>query len=828
MSRWRETTFASVAGMLLISWSGIIAHAQGVNPPPAPPADNAAAADDTAPSSRWPLRLDTSEGLITIYQPQLQSFDGNQIKARAAVSVLASGQQEPVFGAMWMESRVSTDRVARTVKILDVTVTEARFPSSGGLTADTLTDVLRAYNESQETVLLSLDQLSSMLEDVEQEKEAVNDLPTEAPKILFVDHPAVLVVYDGEPKLMQVPDSQLMQAMNTPFFVVLDPASKRYYLKGGEFWYSAAKPLGPFQPAAQVPAAVSTLEAASGEQNQRPSAEGAPDSPVEIITATEPTELVWTDGPEEMGTIPNTDLLYVSNTPSDVFLDINSQQIFVLLSGRWYSAANRSGPWTYVSPDQLPPDFARISPDSDQGDVLASVAGTQQADDAVADTFIPQTATIDRRNFEQPPVEYDGDPSFQAIENSPVQYAVNTPNSVLQVNNQYYCCYNACWYQARVPRGPWSICTSVPREIYLIPPSCPVYSCRFVYVYDSTPDLVYVGYTPGYTGCYRFRRVVVFGTGFRYGPWIGMRFFARPWTFGLAARYNIFSNHWGFRVGRPRIGGPAWFRPLPGPAFGGFFGYGGYRPVRIRGGPGQVVRPRAGFNLYSRRNDVRPDGPRRINTARPGARPINVRPATPTRGTRERNNVFAGSDGQVYRNTLDGWQQRRNNRWESQPNNPTGRPSGGRPTDNQRPNRQPSNDSQANQQPPNRQPSNRPPPDQEQSANQASDRQRPSRGPQSNPPSNAARPGAAAPAELNRDYRARVRGNQRTNSSPPPSRDNSSPRESRGGGNSGGGSGPGGRGGGGPRGSGTGGSGSPSGGGGTGGRGGSPGRGGQQ
>lgn len=712
MSSWRQIIAVGVAAALLFSWNGAVVLGQSIAPPSTSPAESAPSPDTAAPSSRWPLRLNTADGVITIYQPQLRNFDGNQIKARAALSVVAPGQQEPVFGAMWMESRVSTDRVDRTVRILEVTVTKVRFPASGGVTAEALTSAMRAYNASQNPVILSLDQLTAMLQEVQEEKAAANDLSTAPPKILFVPHPAVLVVYDGPPKMMPVANSALLRAANTPFFVVQNPATKTYFLKGASLWYSAEDPLGPFRPANQVPADVSGLATSSGYQDPQAPIEGAPTTAVEVITATEPTELIWTDGAEEMGTIPNTDLLYVTNTPSDVFLDINSQQIFVLLSGRWYTAPNHNGPWTYVPSDKLPEDFAKIPPTSDRVNVLASVAGTQQAKDAVADSYIPQTAAIDRHNFEQPPVQYDGTSDFQPIENSPVQYCVNTASTVLLFSGRYYCCYNACWYISSTPTGPWDICTAVPAEIYAIPPSCPDYGCRFCYVYDSTPDVVYVGYTPGYTGCYRFNHCVVYGTGFHYGGWVGHEYYSRPWTFGFGAHYDAYSNHWGFEVGRIRGGGEAWFGARAGNAVGGFFGHGGYRPLEIRHEIGHEEFRGAGFNLYERRKDVRRDIPIRQEFGRPGERPINVR-AEPA----ERDNVFAGPNGEVYRKTIDGWEERQNNRWVPRGNAAVDR----------------SHDQPVRQ--PQRQEPNREEPSHE-----------------------------TPPAELNRDYRARIQGEQRANS----------------------------------------------------------------
>jgi len=153
-----------------------------------------------------------------------------------------------------------------------------------------------------------------------------------------------------------------MRVANTPFFVVMDPATRQYYLKGAGLWFLAPEALGPFQRAAQVPPGVSALADASDYKDPQSPLSPSQAAALEIVTATEPTELIWTEGRPQMGSIAGTDLLYVTNTDSDMFLDIETQQVFVLLSGRWYVAPNRNGPWVSVPPDKLPEDFKRIPP----------------------------------------------------------------------------------------------------------------------------------------------------------------------------------------------------------------------------------------------------------------------------------------------------------------------------------------------------------------------------------------------------------------------------------------------------------------------------------
>ncbi|MGA2232523.1 MAG: hypothetical protein ABSH22_16630 [Tepidisphaeraceae bacterium] len=644
------------------------------NPPDAPP--QAAPLPPTPPpatASHWPVQVNTANAQVTIFQPQLDDFQGDQLTARAAVSVQMQGQTTPVFGAVWLQSRVATDRVARTVQILDNTITKDRFPVSDPAVEKEMTDAVQQVFAGR-NVTLSLDQLLAMVETIHKEQAAATQIESTPPNIIFLDHLAVKVQYDGQPKLVQADNSTILRVVNTPFFVALDGPSRTYYLKGGGRWFSAPDPMGPFQGAAGAPPAIAALADSSGYQDPQQPIAAADAASVEIVTATEPTELICTNGQAEMATIPGTDLLYVTNTDSDVFLTIDTQQLFVLLSGRWYTAASHNGPWSFVPPDKLPTDFSRIPPNSDKSDVLAHVPNTQEATDAVADTYVPQTAAVDLHNFDQPPVQYDGDPQFQPVEGTDMTYAVNTDASVLLVGGHYYTCYNAVWYDGAAAVGPWEVCTTVPTEIYTIPPSCPIYPVRFVYCYGHTADVVYCGYLPGYVGCYAYNGVVVYGTGFRYHPWLGRAYYPRPFTFGFAAHYNWYSGHWGFDFATALGGGRVWIGNAPGGFVRGgglWFGFGGFRPVFAHDALHATFAQRELAldaakrdayvrNVYDRRADVHKElaGPVARDEGRPG---VDRGPAP------ARDDVFADRDGNVYRKTVDGWQTHDDSGWHAAP-----------------------------------------------------------------------------------------------------------------------------------------------------------------
>jgi hypothetical protein len=502
-----------------------------------------------AQTTPWPRHLDSSAGDVTVYQPQIDSFSGNQLTAHAAVSVAEAAGKEPVFGAVFFTAAVSTDRGTDEVTVNQIHVTNSRFPSDAQMLTPAVTQALTEAGD-QDSISLSQSQLLAQLALTQKEQAAAANLDNTPPRILFESQPTVLVTIDGEPKLVQATGSSLMTVVNTPFFIALDPSTRTYYLHGGGQWLSTSDIMnGPWDPTSNVPAAVTQLAASQPQASQQESATPNAGGMSQVIVATQPTEIIQTTGPAEYGPIDNTNLLYVTNTDSDVFMDIDSQSLYVLLSGRWFTAPSQAGPWTYVPAGQLPADFSHIPPGLPVSNALASVPGTQAAKDAVLDAQVPQTAAI-KRNAAGPNVSYSGDPKFQPVsDGSKVSYAVNTSSSVVKVEKTYYACSDGVWFQADSPVGPWAVSIAVPQVIYTIPPTCPIYPVTYCQIYSYTPDVVYCGYLPGYTGSYVYGGAVVYGTGWPYDPWFGTAFIPRPVTWGFGATFSMGWGCWGFGVG---------------------------------------------------------------------------------------------------------------------------------------------------------------------------------------------------------------------------------------------------------------------------------------
>jgi hypothetical protein len=286
----------------------------------------------------------------------------------------------------------------------------------------------------------------------------------------------------------------------------------------------------------------------------------------EVVVATEPTELIVTDGPAVFVPLVD-DLLVLRNSDDDVFMHVASQQFYIVLAGRWYHSESLNGPWHYQAANDLPTAFADIPPDSAQADSRVFVAGTPEAEEAVQDAQIPDVQAV-KRGPADVDVEYDGEPEFTPVEGTDLNYAANSGDTVLQSNRRYYLVEDGVWYESSTPNGPWEVATQRPDGVEAIAPSSPVYNAKYVYIYGSTPSVVYVGYTPGYLGNYVYYDTVVYGTGWYYRPWVSpWYYYPRPSTWGFHVSYN---SWYGWNFGLSWNWGWGW-----GPFYAGFYS-GGY------------------------------------------------------------------------------------------------------------------------------------------------------------------------------------------------------------------------------------------------------------
>ena len=591
----------------------------------------------------WPREVKAANGtVITVYQPQIERWANSSIAARAAVSVAKPGEKNPRFGVIELTARTDIDKASDTVMLSGVRIANGSFPGTSQQEADAHLATLRAALPNRNWPVSAQALQANLAIAQAQSKQKGLAVKNDPPQIVFRTAPSYLILVDGEPVLRPAKGApELMRVINSTALILQDPASSTFYLWAFARWWEAKSVTGDWKAAGSPPASLDKVREASAkefEPHEDKDADGKPrfDPGVtpQIVVATRPTELLQSKGQPQFSPIPGTQLLYLSNSSNDVFMELGSQTYYVVISGRWFSSKALTGPWSFVQGKSLPADFAKIPPDHPAGDVLASVPNTPQANEAAIANAIPQTARV-QRDLEPTAVRYDGEPQWKEIEGTKLSYAVNTGSPVIRVDSKtYYMVQNGVWFVAGGPSGAWTVATTVPAAIYTIPPSSPLHYVTYVRVYSSTTTTVLVGYTPGYYGTVMSSDgVVVYGTGYVYPPYVGTVWYPYPPSYGYGFYFSV-GFFWGFGWGHPPYyGGCCWGAP----------------PMVVHHGGGMTIN-----NSYNRW------GGKSTSITGPGGRNLKatqIGNTTLAKGSGS-NNVYAGRDGEVYRRNENGdWQK---------------------------------------------------------------------------------------------------------------------------------------------------------------------------
>jgi len=499
--------------------------------------------------------------------------------------------------------------------------------------------------------------------------------------------PTALISIDGKPQMRPLANTNLMHVINTPFVILLDVKTGAYYIQAGSEWMQSPSIDGPWKISQSLP---KEIKSAARKQAQ-PSTQESTVPVQNLIVTTKPSTLIQLNGKPEFTPIENTSLLYVSNTKDDVFMQVKTQEYYTLISGRWYQSKslNDTSAWHYVAAKDLPDDFAQIPSDSAKASVLSSVPNTEAAKMAVIRNQIPQTAVV-RRDQAKFSVSYDGQPDFVKIPSTKVYYAKNANQAVFRVGNEYYGNEKGVWFDAKKATGPYVVATKVPDAIYEIPPSSPHYNVTYSYVYGSTPEVVYVGYTPGYMGSYVYGGTVIYGTGYAYPGWVGTVYYGYPVTFGFGFYYSPY----GVWYPAAPYASPLWFGAgmAVGYAigshhyYGGWFGpnrysyHGGHNNINVN-----VNKHTNIYNSWNKKTVVHNNVHKNVfekNSIKNRQVQLNQDNKA---GKMERfeggaghsksadhlrnNNVYAGKDGGVYRNHQGNWQKHTSEGWKNHSGN---------------------------------------------------------------------------------------------------------------------------------------------------------------
>jgi hypothetical protein len=698
--RTRDSVVALITASCLVAPGAPVAAAPQAKPKAAAAAPAAApAAEQKDPG--WPRTYPiASGGEITIHQPQIASWtDQKHMTAYAAVSYQAPGAPKPHLGSVKIDADTKVSVAERLVNFSPLKIDEANFPSLG---RDKLTEIVAEINNvvpdhersiALDRVLASVDRSQIMPKNVEGVK-------SDPPTVFFSKKPAVLMVLDGEPIWSPIKENDLKFAVNTNWDLFQHGPTNTFYLRSDASWLQAADVKGPWTVAAQLPDSFKKLPADDNWKEVKAAVPGkklAADKVPQVFVSFVPAELILLAGEPKYQPVPGTGLLWVENSESDLFRLGATGAVYYLVAGRWFSAPDFTGPWTFAT-TKMPEDFQKIAVEHPRSRVLASVPGTQQAAEAVLLAQIPQTARVNKKEVKAPEVKYQGEPEFQKVEKTKVERAVNTDKSIIKVGDMYYMCFEGVWFMGSSPTGPWQVASKVPGEIYEIPISSPAHNVTYVTVEDDDDEWVTFASAAMYTGVMVAWGCAVWGSGWYYPPYYGgfyggyPRYYGYYPTYGYRASYNPWTGAYSRgAVAYGPYGGAgvgARYNPRTGTYARGAAAYG---PYGARGA-GQAYNPRTGAygqtrqgsNVYgswgstqvqrgdqwastSRATNRATGTTTRTTTTSGGGEAITRRGPSGSGGVARTGSgdVYAGRDGNVYRKEGGDWQKYDNGSWGS-------------------------------------------------------------------------------------------------------------------------------------------------------------------
>ena len=626
----------------------------------------------------WPRTFSISDVNYTVYQPQAKSWDQVQLVAKAVVSAKAPGDQEPAYGLVTFSALTVTDKVTRMVSLENLSVLDLEFPSK-----ETQVPVYRSAIDQwlvSVAKTISLDRLEAdMAVAKAQNTVLAQPVKNTPPKFLFSQKPALLVMVQGNPVFKPVPGTRLDRLMNTHALILRSNPST-LYLHLWDGFLTASSLEGPWKVADVVPSEVTQAQNRLGSSRQvdlmpgqaHPETHKLPSltsTPIPALyVTTQPASLVVFDGSPRWADIPGTQLRYATNTVANVFQSMDNKGYFVLTAGRWFTAASWEGPWNHVPNDGLPADFAQIPDNSPKENVLASVAGTHQAQEAVIANSIPQMTQVKVATVDLNPAMIidGGTPTIVPVEGTSLSYVMNCSLPLIQVSpGNWYVLQNGIWFTGSAVTGPWKVATRIPAAIYTIPLSSPLHWVTYVKIYRESAGYVWTGYTPGYYGSMvNSSGVVVYGTGYDYTPYVGTVYVATPVTFGYDP-YLAWTpwGGWGFGFAAGFAWGASWgywCAPPPVPYWGAYAGWAYNSKGGVTAwGPGGwasttgnvyhnwgnwngVTHSEAGFNAWTGRESVQQWG--QAYNSKTGAMAVGTRGAV---ANAYNGNYAAGERGTV-------------------------------------------------------------------------------------------------------------------------------------------------------------------------------------
>ena len=246
---------SSVLAALLTLALPLGVHAQGT-----------ATSQSPIPADPWPRVIDLANGQVLVYQPQINSWTGNQLDFRAALALKPEGAKEETFGVVFASARTQVDKIARTVVYENMKISKLDFP--------TLPDHGAAYSKELQADFvktigsISLDRMEAALAaaGIKAPPVEVNNTP---PQVIVSYTPAILVPIDGAPVLKPTSDARFQRVVNTRALILQGGLEQNFFIHVYDGWLSSSSISGPWTQSSFQPLGMDSLAQHDREVRQR-------------------------------------------------------------------------------------------------------------------------------------------------------------------------------------------------------------------------------------------------------------------------------------------------------------------------------------------------------------------------------------------------------------------------------------------------------------------------------------------------------------------------------------------------------------------------------
>lgn len=231
------------------------------------------------PRRPWPRRYTVDGTQLALYRPQLESWAGDKLVARAVLGVKTGIEKDKdgkdidvnTYGVLWLSARIETDKDARELVLTNIKDEKANFSAAKPREADYFA-LARKVSPATDLVV-SLDQAEAALAMLgvaaAQPSAPVHNTP---PDIIFSHQPASLVLVNGSPVWKPSGVNDVVRLVNTRAMMLMHGG--KYYLGYGGHWVSATAIDGPWTTATSVPSPVDQVMQKSHRRQPGPGEEG--------------------------------------------------------------------------------------------------------------------------------------------------------------------------------------------------------------------------------------------------------------------------------------------------------------------------------------------------------------------------------------------------------------------------------------------------------------------------------------------------------------------------------------------------------------------------